>query len=183
MKNWVILFARTGSEEILVQMLKERLNAEEYLPFVPIKEMPFRNKGVIHKVRKPLFPGYIFVQTHIESKLISNRLKLDLKAAKDVYSTLHYGDDKNDVVLHESERLFWENLFDENFCIRGSEGFIEGETVRIISGALVGQEGRIKKINRHKREAIVEMKMMGAKREVALMLEIIQKQITSKNPQ
>jgi len=44
MKNWVVLFARTGSEEKLVQTLKEQLDAEKYLPFVPTKEMPYRSR-------------------------------------------------------------------------------------------------------------------------------------------
>jgi len=48
MKNWVVLLARTGSEEKLVQTLKEALDAEEYLPFVSTKEVPYRSKGVIH---------------------------------------------------------------------------------------------------------------------------------------
>jgi len=50
MKNWVILFVRTSSEEKLKDMLKENLNADEFLPFVPVKETPYRNKGVVQKV-------------------------------------------------------------------------------------------------------------------------------------
>ena len=34
----------------------------------------------------------------------------------------------------------------------------------------MGLEGLIRKINRHKREAVVEMEMMGARRDVAVML-------------
>ena len=175
MKNWVILFARTGLEEKLVHVLKEKLNAEEYLPFVPTKETPYRNKGVVHKVRKPLFPGYVFVQTEIEPSLIAEKLAAALRHTKDIYTVLHYGDEEKDVVVRENERLYWERLFDANFCVAGSVGFIEGDTIRITSGALVGLEGRIRKINRHKREAIVEMEMMGAKREVVLMLEVVEK--------
>ena len=175
MKNWVILFARTGSEEKLADVFKEKLNAEEYLPFVPTKETPYRSKGIIHKVRKPLFPGYVFVQTEVEPKSIAEKLAAALKNIKDIYSILHYGDDEKDVAVREEERLYWERLFDTNFCVVGSVGFIEGDTIRITSGALVGLEGQIKKINRHKREAIVEMEMLGAKREVVLMLEIVEK--------
>jgi transcriptional antiterminator NusG len=36
-------------------------------------------------------------------------------------------------------------------------------------------ECKIKKINRHKREALVELEMMGATREVKLMLEVVEK--------
>jgi len=175
MKNWVVLFARTGSEEKLVQTLKERLNAEDYLPFVPTKEMPYRSRGIVYKIRKPLFPGYVFVQTEIEPNLIEEKLAKALENVKDIYSILHYGDDKKDVVLREEERLHWEHLFDADFCVVGSVGFIEGDAIWITSGALVGLEGQIKKINRHKRQAIVEMEMLGARREVAVMLEVLEK--------
>jgi len=175
MKNWVVVFARTGLEEKLVQIIREKLDTEEYLPFVPMKEMPYRSKGVVHKIRKPLFPGYVFVQTEIEPILVAEKLSLALKNTRDFYSILHYGDNEKDVVVREEERLYWERLFDADFCVVGSVGFIEGDTIWITSGALIGLEGQIKIINRHKREAVVEMAMMGAVREVAVMLEIVEK--------
>jgi len=175
MKNWVVLFARTGSEEKLVNTLKGKLNVEEYLPFVPTKETPYRRKGVLHKVRKPLFPGYVFVQTEVEPSQIVDRVEATLKSVRDAYTILHYGDDKKDVVLREGERLYWERLFDADFCVVGSVGFIVGDRIQITSGALMGLEGQIKKIDRHKRIAIVEMKMMGAVRDVSLMLEVVEK--------
>ena len=153
-KHWVILFARTGSEEKLKDTLKASLNAHEYLPFVPVKETPYKSKGVIHKVPKPLFPGYVFIQTGIEPDLIADKLEAALRnieGNKHLYSMLHYGDNKKDVVVRDAERVLWERLFDEDFCIKGSVGIIEGDIIRITSGALMGLEGRIKKINRHKR--------------------------------
>ena len=175
MKNWVVLFARTGSEEKLVSTLKEKLNTKEYLPFVPTKETPYRSKGTLHKIRKPLFPGYVFVQTEVEPSQVVDRLEATLKGVKEAYTILHYGDDKKDVVLRDEERLYWERLFDADFCVVGSVGFIVGDKIQITSGALVGLEGQIKKIDRHKRIAVVEMKMMGAVRDVSLMLEVIEK--------
>ena len=178
MKNWVILFVRAGAEGKLTRLLKEKLDADKYLPFLPIKEESRRSRGVIYKKHKLLFPGYIFIQTEIEANLIAASLKsalIGITWHKDIYMLLHYGDDKNDVALREHERLHWERLLDANFCVTGSVGFTVGNVVRIISGALVGMESLIKKINRHKREAIIELEMMGAPREVKVMLEIIEK--------
>jgi len=175
MKNWVILFVRTGLEEKIVRVLKERLNAGEYLPFLPTKETPRRSRGIICKECKLLFPSYVFIKTVIEADLIAEKLKsalVGIVCRKNIYSILHYGDDEKDVVMREQERLHWERLFDSNFCITGSLGFIEGDVIRITSGALVGMESRIKRINRHKREAVVEMEIMGAVRQVMVMLEV-----------
>jgi len=178
MKNWVILFVRTGLEEKIVRVFKENLDVDKYLPFLPTKEMPRRNKGIIYKERKILFPGYVFIKTVIKSGLIADNLlsyMSGIMCRKDIYSLLHYGDNEKDVVMREKERQYWERLFDSDFCIAGSVGFIEGEVIRIKSGALVGMESRIKRINRHKREAVVEMEVMGAVREVKLMLEVTAK--------
>jgi transcriptional antiterminator NusG len=178
MKNWVILFVRSGAEQQVVRTLKEKLDAAEYLPFIPVKEAPRRSRGVIHKVRKSLFPGYVFIQTEIASDSIAEKLRFaiaDVVWNNDIYSILHYGADKKDVALREKERLHWERLLDDDFCITGSVGVIEGDAVRVTSGTLVGMESRIKRINRHKREAVVEMEVMGAVREVRLMLEVVER--------
>jgi len=180
MNNWVILFVRTGSEEKLAGVLGEKLNAGEYQPFLPVKETPSRSKGVIRKERRLLFPGYVFIQMEIETGSIAEKLESDLtnttgKWHEDIYSILHYGNDKNDVAIRQKERQYWERLFDSDFCVSSSVGVIEGDIIRITSGPLVGMESRIKKINRHKREAVVEMEVMGSVREVRVMLEVVEK--------
>jgi len=94
---------------------------------------------------------------------------------RNIYSILHYGDDKQDIVMHETERLQLERLLDDSFCVAGSVGFIEGDKIWITSGPLKGMESHIIKINRHKREATIEMEMMGAVRQVQVMLEVVSK--------
>jgi len=97
MKNWVILFVRTGSEEKWVRILKERLITNKYLPFLPVKETHCLNNGTIYKVSKLLFQGYVFIQTEIETDSIAEKLNLalvDIVRHKDIYSIFHYGDDK-----------------------------------------------------------------------------------------
>lgn len=179
MENWVILFVRTGSEEKLVHMLKDILCPNEYLPFLPVKEVHRRIKGANCIKRNLLFPGYVFIKTGINANQIAKKLRTALKVdniwPQDIIRILHYGDDENDVAVRKSEKLFWERLFDDEFCITGSVGVIEGDNVKVMSGPLVGKEGCIKKINRHKREAIVEMEVMGGVREVRVMLEVVEK--------
>ena len=166
----------------MARIIRDKLNADEYQPFLPVKETSNRSKGVIRKERRLLFPGYVFIQTAIETGSIAEKLKDILtnttgKWHEDIYSILHYGNDKNDVAIRQKERQYWERLFDADFCVIGSVGFIEGDTIRITSGPLVGMESRIKKINRHKREAVVEMEVMGGVREVRMMLEVVEKRL------
>ena len=56
-----------------------------------------------------------------------------------------------------------------------SEGVIEGGTIKVLSGPLMGYEGSIQKIDRHKRLAYVEIKMLGRTTVVKLGLEIVSK--------
>ena len=174
-KNWVVLFVRTGSTDRLVREFGQNLTYEGFLPFIPTVEFPFRKSGIVHKLRKPLFPGYIFLQTEMEPDLIAQKLAKIVNGIEHIYSILHYGDNKKDVVVREEERSYWERLFDEDFCVVGSIGFITDGTLRITAGALVGLENHVKKIDRHQRKAFVEMDMLGEKRNVKLMLEVVEK--------
>ena len=56
-----------------------------------------------------------------------------------------------------------------------SQGYIVGDKVNIISGPLVGYEGKIKKIDRHKRIAYIEVSLFDQVVVVQVGLEIISK--------
>ena len=47
------------------------------------------------------------------------------------------------------------------YCMDASVGFMEGDFVKVISGALEGIESKIIKINKQKRTAIIEADMFG----------------------
>ena len=56
-----------------------------------------------------------------------------------------------------------------------AEGIIENDQVIITRGPLKGHEGLIKKIDRHKRKAYLEMEMFGRKLETQVGLEVVVK--------
>lgn len=43
------LFVRTGSEEKLVRVLKDKWEADEYLPFLPVRGNTLRKRGYYPK--------------------------------------------------------------------------------------------------------------------------------------
>ena len=53
---------------------------------------------------------------------------------------------------------------------------IEGDRVIIISGSLVGMEAVIRKVDRHKRVAYIEMRIFGEIKLVEVGLEIVAKE-------
>ena len=56
-----------------------------------------------------------------------------------------------------------------------SSGIIENDRVQVLSGPLKGMEGSIRKINRHKRMAYLEVEMFGRTVEMKVGLEIVSK--------
>lgn len=58
-----------------------------------------------------------------------------------------------------------------------SEGVIEGDVVTILSGPLMGRTSTIRKIDRHKRMAWVEVEMFGRTMLVKMGLEIKRKSV------
>ena len=58
-----------------------------------------------------------------------------------------------------------------------SVGIIENSVTKILSGPLKGKEGLIRKIDRHKRKAWLEVEMFGRKQEIQVGLEIVAKTV------
>lgn len=56
-----------------------------------------------------------------------------------------------------------------------SSGIIENDRVQVLSGPLKGMEGSIRKIDRHKRMAYLEVEMFGRTVEMKVGLEIVSK--------
>ena len=56
-----------------------------------------------------------------------------------------------------------------------SNGVMEGDEIVILNGPLMHQAGLVKKVDRHKRLAYLEMEMLGRKKTVKVGLEIVQK--------
>ncbi|MEG2506006.1 MAG: KOW motif-containing protein, partial [Carnobacterium sp.] len=65
----------------------------------------------------------------------------------------------------------------EDHVVDMSVGYIIGDKIIVRDGPLKGKEGSIKKIDRHKRIAFIEVEFLGEVRETKVGLEIITKNI------
>ena len=111
-----------------------------------------RYGGKWHLERRPLLPGRIF-----------------LAGAK----TIRYG--KNGAALTPCEVPCVKALCQEGNLIGISSGFIHEGKIFITSGPLKGQEDIIRKIDRHKRTAQIEISFGDQKIQVTVGLEIYEK--------
>jgi transcriptional antiterminator NusG len=136
--------------------------------FIPDFEELRKVRKEWKKIRRPLFPGYIFLVTaRIEP------LFFELKKIQGMTKLLATGEEI--VPLTESEVDFIKSFGGKDHLVSMSTGIIEGSKVIVESGPLQGREGLIKKIDRHKRKAWLEMEMFGRLQRVEVGLEITEK--------
>ncbi|MCD8365896.1 MAG: antiterminator LoaP [Clostridiales bacterium] len=171
---WYVIQVRTGTEEDIVRKCGERISpAVLEKCFIPRYEERRKIQGQWQTVRKILFVGYVFLS--VPSAEDIDELFLELKKVTGLTKLLGVGEDI--VPLTESEVAFLSRFGGEAQVVEMSEGVIEGSQVRILSGPLLGLEGLIKKIDRHKRKAYLEVEMFGRVQRIEVGLEIAMKSV------
>ena len=65
------------------------------------------------------------------------------------------------------------SLCNDSHCIESSSGIIEGDKIHVTDGPLKGYESIIKRVNRHKRQAVIEIEFIGDRRQVSVPLEVV----------
>lgn len=169
-ENWYAVQVRTGQEEKIARecdifiddtILKEC--------FIPKSKRMKKFKGKWVQKEEILFKGYIFmISDHID------RLFTELKKIPDLTKLL--GNDGEDIYpIYKEEAQFLATFGGPLHIVDISKGFIEGDQIHIMGGPLIGHEGSIVKIDRHKRLAFVEMSLFGQLTTVTVGLEVIMK--------
>ena len=168
---WYVIQVRTGTEENI------RIQCEKQIPshilercYLPYYEKMRRYEGAWHKEQKLLFPGYLF--------LISGQLKelyLNLKGV--IGLTRLIGTGREIVPLTEDETELIRRLAGDKELVKISKGIKkEGKTI-ITDGPLKGMEGYIRKVDRHKKVAWLEVKMMGRTVETQVGVEVLREEM------
>lgn len=172
---WYVLFVRTNAEDRLVEKLRQKLD-EDFRPFVLKKTCVFRRQGEKSLFQKICFPGYVFIESaQPPEKFIEYALPIVHKL-KDAYRFLCYGDgDENNIAMQEEERVALSSIFGADYCINISTGFKEGDAIKIVSGALVGKESTILKINKNRSQATIAIGMFGTIVPATVGIELIEK--------
>lgn len=137
-----------------------------YLPYYQQKK---RFQGEWHIQERILFPGYVFLIAQNLECLVNG-----LKKVIGLTKLIGIGDQIVPLVQEEVELLM--RIGTDKQLVEMSSGIIENDRVRILSGPLMGMEGNIRRIDRHKRIAYLEIEMFGRTVEMKVGLEIIRKE-------
>ena len=200
---YYVMFVGTGQEDKTRQMIEEMVPDSLYQEcFYPMRIMKKKIRGKWLTTKETLTPGYLFIRTDqvlaFYKKLqfipgLTRLLGMDQEVSKQslgqdqlFYSlppreeewllkmTGHGSDHSLNAVKPASEG----DNSEKDYTIGLSQvTFDENDQVVIHSGPLVGMEGRIKKINLHKRRAEVEVVFMGRETIFHMGIELLDKAI------
>ena len=166
---WYVIQVFTGTEEN-IRLQCEKLIDTEVLEkcFIPYYEEKKKYDGQWHVNTKVLFPGYVF----LVSEQVDG-LKEQLHRVLGLSKLIGTGEEI--IPLSEDEVKLLEKLGKKEQVVEMSVGVIENDCVKILEGPLRGMEGCIRKIDRHKRKAWIEVEMFGRSMEMQVGCEIVEK--------
>lgn len=166
-RNWYVLSTMPGAEWKIKQNI-ENIFKDRFDLYLPCRELLHTANGDFHKVRMPMFPGYLFIYNKIEE------FAQDIRHShinNCVYPLLN---DYRFAMVCEHEMEFLMTMTGVEGVVKVSEGVIdENKRVKIINGPLKNLTGNILFINKRKRKAKIQIQMMNRDVQVTLGFEIL----------
>lgn len=148
---WCILKCHPGKTEKVIKSCRSEISHQILRDiFVFTSDRMKRYEGNWHVEKKQLFPDCIFVETQ-DPDVLEEQLepcRTFLQASKE--GSLVW-------LVPSEEEEFLKELCGNEHHLCMSQGYIRNGIPHVIHGPLVGMERRIRKIDRHKRTANVEM--------------------------
>lgn len=156
-----VIFIPKGNTEYA----KEVLEATETLtPFysriwIPKKNTYWRKDGQFELIRETLFPSYLFIDTEDFANLHSALQDYSYSFSKFLLGS------KDEMALRTvtDEELAWINAISGE---RISEVEYIEKKVHFINGPMIGMDGFVKKVDRHKRQLMLEIEFFQRKMQI-----------------
>ena len=166
---WYVIWVESGKEHKVRGMIESQVPAETYDRIViPEKRIQKKFKGEWKEVQSVLFPGYLFVVAEDITEFTSA-----LNAVPEFTKMLNM--DNEIAAIYPEEEAVLKRLVDADEIVKISEGIIENDKIIVLDGPLKDMEGTIKRINRHKRVALIQMELFERVMQVEVGLEIVEK--------
>ena len=158
-----VLFTRTEKQEEYLNLIKAALPKERGRVFMPMREHYRRDRKSIEL--KPLFPGYIFLETDMDRTEVHNMLKPIKNRLMTFMKELGFDkdDDNEDERLSDlthDEEQFFSLILDDEGIERMSYGYRETGTyeIKVLEGPLQNFADCIEKCDKHERVAWLKLR-------------------------
>ena len=165
---WYVIQTRARHELEVVQKCREDVILPGESVFVMMAERMFKQHGEWKLIEDVAFKNYIFAETED-----TDDFRIRLKKVREAARFVKVGDDI--VPIGEEEEELLKRLGGEEHVIRSSKGIVEGDRLVVTDGPLMGQEGFVIGIDRHRRIAKLEIDLMGQTVTARLGCEVLKK--------
>ena len=170
---WYVIHTEAGRENILIDRMKQIFTEDEMKEcFLVKRERRRRLRGKWTVVVENIFKGYIFVVAKKPEKVFFKLKEIPM------FSKILTIGEYNFIPLSRKEiefiSKFGANRRDHTAKISTID-LNEGDEIEYIGGDLAMFAGQIKKIDKHKRRAVIEVEMFGRKTEIYMDVDFLQK--------
>ncbi|SYX83888.1 antiterminator LoaP [Paenibacillus alvei] len=172
--SWYALYVKSGEERDVEGFLNKHYDQQSLLCYVPKKLVPEKRQGNVHDSVKVIFPGYVFINTNIISALYYH-----LRKTPKIFYMVKSGDHKLDQsyspysAITDEEMSMFLQLFGPNDMLGYSDVIMIGKRAKVVSGPLYGKEGIIRKIDKRKSRAKIEIMFMGESRLIEVGIKFL----------
>lgn len=166
--EWYVIFIESGREEKVQKWLDFHFGKETLHYLVPKRRLIERKGGKFYQVIKKLFPGYVFICVDMDLE----KYKI-IKSIPNLIRILNTGAYYSQI--NNSEMSVILRLVGDGDIIDYSRVYVENSKILVKEGCLMGIEGIIKKVDKHKNRAKVQLTFMGEPRLVDVGVEILHK--------
>jgi transcriptional antiterminator NusG len=149
-ERWLALWTHSHSE----QLVHDQLMAKQFHAFLPLIPVWSRRGGVRHLIRKPMFPGYLFVRRSLDKASYIEILKTNGLAR-----ILGERWDRP-AIVPDAEIEAIRQVLDAGLPVLAHSYLREGHRVRITQGPLAGVEGILVHNNLHKGLLVVSVELL-----------------------
>jgi transcriptional antiterminator NusG len=167
---WYVVQVVGGKEKYVLSLIEKMIDRAVFEEcFIPKYEIKKKFKGQWRTCIEILFPGYLF--------FISNHADKLAQELRQVPAFTRLLSNSGKFIPLKADEIAWICAFtnQDSRVIEMSEGIIEGDRVIVTKGPLKHHSGLIRKIDRHKRIAYLDIAMFGRSMRIKVGMEIIRK--------
>ena len=165
--GWYVLHCKSGQEETIIRSCKHHLSKPALDDAFQISyERMKKYLGEWHVDTYRMFPDYVFLQSSRPELLLK-----ELKQYRDITDVLA----QEDMLLpvQPEEEAMIRTLCGERHHMGLSRGLVRNGSFRAVNGPLAGKEALIRKLDLHKRIAVLNLKPVKENKDIWAGIEIL----------
>lgn len=160
-KKWYVIHAFSGCEQRVLDEIKARmkLSKMEHIfgeIIIPSEEIVSLKKGKNQKTTKKIFPGYIFVQMHMNE----NSWHF-IRSLPKVLGFIGTSQDKPTPISNKEIEIIFKKIEKTKKSPKNKNQFIPGASVRVNQGPFIDFSGTIETVDYEKNRLKVSISIFG----------------------